>query len=97
MLENAVKYVDEGGSINVSLHAEKDSVRFAVENSGPGIAKDDLVHIFERFYRADNARSGDNRSFGLGLSIAKEAVVRLGGQIDVCSSPGVSTCFMVRF
>ncbi|MDR1082509.1 MAG: HAMP domain-containing histidine kinase [Coriobacteriales bacterium] len=68
-----------------SADSTEGGVFFMVENSGPGIAEDELPHIFERFYRADSARRGDAKSFGLGLSIAKEAVRRLGARIDVQS------------
>jgi signal transduction histidine kinase len=114
LIENAVKYADEGGRVVVTLHTEAstksmrrmsgadaadsatDPIVFTVENSGPGIASDDLPHIFERFYRADSARRGDGSSFGLGLSIVKETVTRLGGEIDAQSTPGERTRFTIR-
>jgi signal transduction histidine kinase len=97
LIENAVKYTDEGGWIEVVIRSSESAVVLTVKNSGPGIAPNDLPHIFERFYRADRARFGDDNSFGLGLSIAKEAVRRLGGEINAQSSPGEFTQFSVKF
>jgi signal transduction histidine kinase len=103
LLENAAEYADEGGRVEVTLRStgglegSKGGVLFAVENSGPGIATEDLPHVFERFYRADSARYGDGHSFGLGLSIAQEAAQRLGGKISVQSGTDELTRFTVRF
>jgi signal transduction histidine kinase len=100
LLENAAQYADEGGKVEVVLHSmegPKGGVLFVVENSGPGIAAADLPHVFERFYRVDRARYGDDHSFGLGLSIAQEAVRRLGGEISVQSGTDEPTRFTVRF
>jgi signal transduction histidine kinase len=100
LLENAAEYADEGGRVEVALRSTegpKGGVLFVVENSGPSIAETDLPHIFERFYRADSTRHGDGHSFGLGLSIAQEAVRRLGGEISVQSNAGEPTRFIVRF
>jgi signal transduction histidine kinase len=101
LIENAVKYADVGGFVEVDLHAEtqKSNARQAlvltVTNSGAGIAAEDLPHIFERFYRADRARGGEHGSYGLGLSIVKAALERLGGTIEVASTPQVSTTFTI--
>jgi signal transduction histidine kinase len=96
LVENAAEYTDEGGEVEMSLRSEEGVAVFTVKNSGPGIAAEDLPHIFERFYRADRVRRGDGKSFGLGLSIAQEVARRLGGEIDVQSSVGESTRFTVR-
>jgi signal transduction histidine kinase len=101
LIENAVKYADAGGFVEVGLHAKtqepkpRQALVLTVTNSGAGIAADDIPHIFERFYRADKARGGEDGSYGLGLSIVKAALERLGGTIDVTSTPGVSTSFTV--
>lgn len=93
LLENAVKYSDAKGKIIVSLTKNGHNVICSVKNSGKGIEKKDLPQIFDRFYRADKSRSGDNGSFGLGLSIAKTVVSRLGGDITVESIENGWTVF----
>ena len=72
LLENAIKYCDENGQISVSLAKSGHRIVCSVKNSGRGIAKEDLPRIFDRFYRADKSRAGENGGFGLGLSIAKQ-------------------------
>ena len=93
LLENAIKYCDENGQIAVSLAKSGHSVICSVKNSGRGIAKKDLPRIFDRFYRADKSRSGENGGFGLGLSIAKTMTHRLGGNITVESTENKWTVF----
>ena len=87
LLDNAFKYCCAGGQVSVRLH--RDGRRFVLEvyNTGPGISREDLPHIFERFYRCDKARPG-NGSYGLGLAIAKAAVEAGGGTIAAESEYG---------
>jgi len=92
LLDNAVKFTPEGGTVRVGVRFE-DGVELFVSDDGPGIPHEHLPHIFERFYKADNARS--DGSAGLGLAIARQIVERHGGTIGVSSGANGST-FVVR-
>ena len=97
LLDNAVKYSQENGEIR--LHAEQRDDRqiaLSVGDSGIGIGKNDLPRIFERFYRADKARSPESiRGTGLGLSIVKHIAQRHGGRVEAESEPGRGTTIRV--
>ncbi|MCR4759908.1 MAG: HAMP domain-containing histidine kinase [Oscillospiraceae bacterium] len=94
LIDNAIKHTDSENKIFISLSEHSGAIRLLVENTGSGISSEDIPHIFERFYKADTARS-DN-SFGLGLAIAKAVTERNGGVISVQSENSV-TCFTVEF
>jgi signal transduction histidine kinase len=98
LVTNAIKYTPHGGTVALSLTEDADSIVFAVRDSGIGIAPGDLPHIFERFWRADPARSrtGDRPGTGLGLAITKWIAEAHGGSITVQSRPGRGTVFVVR-
>jgi two-component system OmpR family sensor kinase len=98
LVTNAIKYTPNGGTVALSLAEESDSIVFAVRDSGIGIAPGDLPHIFERFWRADPARSrtGQRPGTGLGLAITKWIAEAHGGSITVQSRPGRGTIFVVR-
>src|ERR671910_845358 len=98
MVTNAIKYTPQGGSVSLSLEQDDESVTFTVRDSGIGIAPGDLPHIFERFWRADPARSrtGDRPGVGLGLAITKWIAEAHGGSITVQSRPGRGSVFTVR-
>ncbi len=81
LVENAIKYNKKGGSVNVLLYKKDKNVRFIVDDTGVGIPAESLPHIFDRFYRVDESRSGDMGGSGLGLSIVKDAATKLGGTI----------------
>jgi len=85
LLDNAYKYTNEKGKIDITLEKDKRMIIFRVGNTGKGIAKDDLPKIFNRFYRGAHSRYIDKNSFGLGLSIAKSITSGLGGEIHVSS------------
>ena len=93
LLDNAIKYAPEYEPIRLTLTGEDKSARLTVENGGSPMAPEVVSHIFDRFYRADNARSG-TEGFGLGLSIAKSIVTEHGGSIR-CESDSRSTRFIV--
>ena len=94
LLDNAFIYCRSGGEVSLQLRQEGRHLVLEVYNTGPGIAPEDLPHIFERFYRCDKARTG-NGSYGLGLAIARAAVEAAGGKISVESEYGHWSRFWV--
>ena len=94
LIDNAIKYETEGGSICVSLHQSKKTVSFSVQNKSGVISKEDISHVFERFYRADKSRHADG-SHGLGLAIVKNLTELMNGKIDVSSNEKDGTTFTV--
>ncbi|MGE3821469.1 MAG: sensor histidine kinase [Isosphaeraceae bacterium] len=97
LIDNALKYTPEGGSVRLSCSVETDHVAVEVTDTGVGIPRDDLPRVFERFYRVDKARSRELGGTGLGLSIVKHLVQSIGGQIAVESRVGQGSTFTVRF
>lgn len=97
LVTNAVKYTAEGGEIALGLSDQGDAVTLTVGDTGIGIAAGDLQHIFDRFWRADPARSrvGESPGTGLGLAITKWVAEAHGGTIAVQSRPGRGTLFTV--
>ncbi|AJC11852.1 hypothetical protein JI75_03370 [Berryella intestinalis] len=93
LIENACKYVEAGGRVRIGLSSENGRAVLSVNNSGSYIERDDLEHIFDRFYRTDKARSGDATGYGLGLSIAKETAEAHGGTLSASSSREGGTTF----
>jgi heavy metal sensor kinase len=93
LADNAIKYAGRGGHVAVTLDAANGHAVLAVRDDGPGIAAADLPHIFDRFYRADPARSRGGT--GLGLALVRSIVEVHGGRIDVDSTPGRGSCFRV--
>ncbi len=96
LLDNAVKHTPPDAAITVSLYREGDWARLDVADTGPGIAPEHLPHIFDRFYRADKARSRSVGSHGLGLAIVKGIAERHGGTVTATSEPGRGSTFSVR-
>ena len=94
---NAIKFTGEGGRISLNLSVSGNWVEVDVTDQGPGIPKDELRYIFERFYRGDKSRTRtrSDSGFGLGLPIAYWIVRNHGGRIDVESTEGVGTTFSV--
>ncbi len=97
LVTNAVKYTPAGGSVRMQLGPANGRVTLSVADTGIGIAAGDLPHIFDRFWRADSARTrtGERPGAGLGLAICKWIAEAHGGQIDVVSRPGRGTTFTV--
>jgi len=97
LLTNAVKYTPRGGSVRVQLGQEDSRVTLSVADTGIGIALGDLPHIFDRFWRADSARTrtGERPGAGLGLAICKWIAEAHGGRIEVASRAGRGTTFTV--
>ncbi|GAB4457869.1 MAG: ATP-binding protein [Anaerolineales bacterium] len=88
ILDNALRHTPEGGRITLSAKQSADRVELAVQDSGPGLPKEETERIFERFYRADASRRRDDGGSGLGLAIAKSIVQAHGGQVWAESEPG---------
>lgn len=94
-VDNAVKYTPEGGEIRLSCRKEESFCRITVSDTGVGVAEEELQSIFERFYRSDQARSGEIGGHGLGLSIARIIIRAHGGKIEVQSKQGVGSRFHI--
>src|SRR5581483_1719516 len=97
LVDNAIKYTPAGGRIEVSLDDRHDSVELSVRDSGIGIGEADLPHVFDRFYRADKARSRDEGGCGLGLSIAQWIAKRHRAEILAESDAGRGSVFKIAF
>lgn len=88
LVDNAVKFVEDGGSLALSIGIEGSLGTFTVRNTGATIPDEDLPHVFDRFYKVDRSRSRDKTGAGLGLYIVKSIVILHGGDISVRSSDG---------
>lgn len=93
LLDNACKYADEGGQVDVGLHRSARRVELSVRNTGFTIAPEDLPHVFDRFYRADKARTRDDSGHGLGLAIARAIAEEHGGTLSAASDQATGTTF----
>lgn len=97
LIDNAIKYTQENGAIDLSLIQKKNKIEFTIQNTGKGIEKENLGKVFQRFYKQDESYNQDsNHSFGLGLAIAKAIVDQLNGTITVTSEVNVHTTFVVK-
>lgn len=91
LLDNAFKYTPEGGTVTLSAAVESDVVRICVRDTGVGISKEDLPHVFDRFYKVDKSHHG--KGTGLGLAIAYEIMKHLGEEMSVTSELNQGSCF----
>jgi heavy metal sensor kinase len=96
LLDNAIKYTPEKGAIHLRVLAVNGHAVLEVEDNGIGIPPDALPHIFERFYRVDQARSADSESAGLGLSIVKSICIAHGAEVEAQSIIGNGSCFRIK-
>jgi len=96
LLDNAIKYTPAKGAIHLRVLAVNGHAVLEVEDNGIGIPPDALPHIFERFYRVDEARSAESESAGLGLSIVKSICTAHGAEVEAQSILGSGSCFRVR-
>ena len=96
LLSNAFKFTNKGGRVSLTVGREGDHVRMSVSDTGAGIPRDQLPHIFEKFYQADTQAPLALRGAGLGLAIAKSIVTAHNGGIEVESRVGVGTTFTIR-
>lgn len=95
LLSNAFKFTDRGGTVELAVEGVDNEVTITVRDSGAGIPPEQLPHIFEKFYQANNQAQSSSRGTGLGLAIAREIVEAHGGTISVASSQGVGTTFTI--
>jgi len=96
LVENAIKYNNEGGWVHISLNSDHQFFYIKVEDNGLGIPEDSVDHIFERFYRADKSHSREIGGTGLGLAITKSSIAMHNGEIKVRSTLGEGSTFDVR-
>jgi len=96
LINNALKYTNEGGIIKLDLKRNRNNTIFTVTNSGVGINPEDIEKIFDRFYKIDNSRKSKEGSYGLGLAIAKAIVDNHGGSITCKSKPQGPTEFIMK-
>lgn len=96
LIHNSIKFTPDGGRIRIALHQQGDRVCFTITDTGIGIAAEDQIHIFERFYKADKSRThATNGGSGLGLAIVRKILDLHHGTITVASQPGTETTFVV--
>ncbi len=97
LIDNAIKYTQDCGTVEVSVHRESGKAVLQVSDNGGGIPAEAVPHVFERFYRVDKARSRASGGAGLGLSIAKAICAAHRAEISVSSQEGRGSCFRVEF
>lgn len=95
LLSNAFKFTPRGGRVDLDVASHEGLVHLEVRDTGAGIPPEQLPHVFEKFYQADNQRSAAHAGAGLGLAIAREIVEAHGGTIEVESTVGVGTAFTI--
>ena len=95
LIDNAVKYSVSDGIVKIKLFKRNDKFIFSVNNKGNVISKEELAHIFDRFYRAEKSRT--TKGYGLGLSIAQNIANCTGGKISVESIEDKGTTFSVEW
>ena len=97
LIGNALEYNHPGGQIRVATSAQDGEITVVVSDTGDGISPEDLPHIFDRFYRASQARTRSAEHAGLGLAICKAIVEAHGGRIEAASTPGAGTAVTLRW
>lgn len=95
LLDNAIKYSHEAGTVRIQATKESGSTSIQIEDQGVGIPRDELSRVFERFYRVDRARSGSVGGTGLGLSIVRHVVGILQGRVELKSELGSGTSIRI--
>lgn len=98
LIDNAIKYTNSEGSIQISAHKEGNLIVTTISDNGIGIPKQDIPHIFEEFYRASNVSSNTKQGYGLGLYLVKQYVEKMGGNIHIDSEyqKGTSVIFSLQ-
>lgn len=96
LIDNSIRYTPEKGSITVRVRGTADGADVIVEDTGPGIAKDDILHLFDRFYRVEKSRNRDDGGSGLGLAIAQKVLEIQDIPLSVESTVGIGTQFKMH-
>jgi signal transduction histidine kinase len=96
LVDNAMRHTPTGGTITLAASAGTGIVRSHVRDTGPGVAPEDLSHVFERFYQADLSRDRARGSSGLGLAIVKAITTAHGGTVGVTNAPGGGADFWIE-
>ena len=96
LIANAIKYTQEGGEVEIRVHRKANAAVLEVSDNGPGIPDYALPHVFERFYRADKARSRESGGAGLGLAIVKAICTAHGAELNVSSREGKGSTFSIE-
>lgn len=96
LIDNAVKFTDEGGRIEIDSKSDAEKAIVKIRNSGKGIPSDEIGNVFERFYKTDKSRSYDAKGAGMGLYLVKTIIELHGGQVSASSEPGEYTEFIFR-
>ena len=97
LVENAIKYNVPGGKVNMFLYRMGNTVQLAVDDTGEGVPPEKQGRIFDRFYRVDEARSGEQSGSGLGLAIVNDAVLKNGGKVEAYNRREGGMRFQVIF
>lgn len=97
LLDNAIKFTPEGGSVQISSRIENQQVLLEVRDSGNGISAQELSKVFNKFYQVDPEKTGQVRGFGLGLFYARDFVRAMGGKLSLESQPGLGTVATISF
>ena len=95
LLDNAIRYTPPAGKVSAELEADPAAVRIRISDTGAGIPPEAAPHVFERFYRADKARSRQDGGFGLGLAIVKWIAEAHNGTVELTRNAGPGTTFTV--
>ena len=93
LVDNAIKFTDDGGKIEFKIRSDSNDITFNIKNTGKGIPQIELPYVFERFYKVDKSRSANKESTGLGLYIVKTIIKNHGGVITVSSVENQFTAF----
>lgn len=96
LIDNALRHTPDDGAVTVKLAHVNQQITIEVADTGYGIPKEDLPYVFERFYKADKARTRGKSGTGLGLAIAKNIVERHNGSLSVESEVGIGTTFVIK-
>lgn len=97
LLSNAFKYTPAGGTVSLDITEEEEAVSISITDTGVGISKEDLPHVFDRFFRVTQSASPTTLGSGIGLSLSKELIDLHGGSVAVQSEKGKGTTFVVHF
>jgi signal transduction histidine kinase len=95
LLSNAFKFTERGGEVELTVFPVDDAIQMDVHDTGAGIPQEQLPHIFEKFFQADNQAAAAHGGTGLGLAIARQIVEAHNGTISVESTPGAGTVFTI--